>query len=73
MPTAPRRTSMPSAKPAVLDPTYLKSTQQFREHEAFLVREVHHRLLPDSEADRVSQVGSDWSVPEGYSQAFGEF
>jgi DNA-binding MarR family transcriptional regulator len=32
-------------------PGYIKSTQEFREHEVFLIREVHHRLHTKIESE----------------------
>jgi DNA-binding MarR family transcriptional regulator len=32
-------------------PAYIKSTQEFREHEVFLIREVHHRLHTKIESE----------------------
>jgi DNA-binding MarR family transcriptional regulator len=44
--SATQRTSraQPRPRPPAVDPGYIKSTQEFREHEVFLIREAHHRL-----------------------------
>ncbi len=51
MPTATRRKRKPGAKPSAADVLSLESTLAFRDHQAYLIRELHHRLHVKVEAE----------------------
>ena len=45
------RSPRAKARPTAVDPGYVESTQQFRDHELFLIREVHHRMHTKVESE----------------------
>jgi len=63
MPTATKRPAKSSPRPRAVDPLYIKATEEFRDHEIFLFREVQHRLHVKIEGEMRKRNGVKISLP----------
>jgi DNA-binding MarR family transcriptional regulator len=69
MPATARTTRSNARLPAV-SPGYIKSTEEFREHEIFLIREVHHRLHTKIESELRKRHDKDKNKDRGAGLSF---
>jgi len=63
MPPATKRSAKSSSRPPSVDPAYIKATEEFRDHEVVLFREVQHRLHVKVESEIRKRNGVKISFP----------